>query len=270
MMATDAPASVAAWRLESGGLFMRASDDESGKLARLADVRDWLMYCHEWPMERAAEEILNKLRQAHDAGLQLFIGQAKAYARVLRSDDHMLSLEALRERGGLFGLDERLQGFKGVCNAIINGWLGEYAGYGGSFARVDAVCVRAADAAQLWGWGSVEAATGTAEPVAAVADPLGALDADLRAAFEAVCQRRAASKDVENGARDPWLDPDVETVCKVLKALGRTGAKTIAPLLFMSDSAVRKLAKRKPKAEAKAPTPTANDPFSQAKKRKAA
>lgn len=146
---------VAEWRLNSGGVFMRASDDEGGKLARLADVRDWLMHRHEWPMERAAHEIVEKLRGAYRAGLVLFMGQKKAYARPLRPDDHMLSMEALRERGGLHGLDERLQGFAGVCNAIINGWLGEYAGYGGQFARIDAVCVRAADAALLWGWGAV-------------------------------------------------------------------------------------------------------------------
>lgn len=154
-MNSEPPGQLAEWQLNSGGVFMRASDDEGGKLARLADVRDWLMQRNEWPMERAADEIVGKLRRAHQTGLPLFMGQKKTYARPLRSDDHMLSLEALRERGGLHELDDRLQGFEGVCNAIINGWLGEYAGYGGQFARVDAVCVRAADAAQLWGWGTV-------------------------------------------------------------------------------------------------------------------
>ena len=166
MMAGDGEplSQVAEWRLNSGGVFMRASDDEGGKLARLADVRDWLMHRNEWPMERAAEEIVKKLREAHKAGVPLFMGSKKAYALPLRPDDHMLSPQALQERGGLFGLDERLQGFAGVCNAIINGWLGEYAGYGGTFARIDAVYVRAADAAQLWGWGSAGAVDAVAPP----------------------------------------------------------------------------------------------------------
>ena len=166
MMAMDGEplSQVAEWRLNSGGVFMRASDDEGGKLARLADVRDGLMHRNEWPMERAAEEIVKKLREAHKAGVPLFMGSKKAYALPLRPDDHMLSPQALQERGGLFGLDERLQGFEGVCNAIINGWLGEYAGYGGTFARIDAVCVRAADAAQLWGWGSAGAVDAVAPP----------------------------------------------------------------------------------------------------------
>ena len=62
MMAMDGEplSQVAEWRLNSGGVFMRASDDEGGKLARLADVRDWLMHRNEWPMERAAEEIVKK------------------------------------------------------------------------------------------------------------------------------------------------------------------------------------------------------------------
>ncbi len=247
---------VAEWRLNSGGVFMRASDDEGGKLARLADVRDWLMHRNEWPMERAAEEIVKKLREAHKAGVPLFMGTKKAYALPLRPDDHMLSPQALQERGGLFGLDERLQGFEGVCNAIINGWLGEYTGYGGTFARIDAVCVRAADAAQLWGWGSARVAA----PGAAVADPLGALDAKLRAAFEAVCTRRALSKDVKNGAREPWSSADLETVCSVRSALGRKGAEIIAPLLFMSANAVRKLKKREPQ-EPVTPAHTANNAF---------
>ena len=270
MMAMDGEplSQVAEWRLNSGGVFMRASDDEGGKLARLADVRDWLMHRNEWPMERAAEEIVKKLREAHKAGVPLFMGSKKAYALPLRPDDHMLSPQALQERGGLFGLDERLQGFAGVCNAIINGWLGEYAGYGGTFARIDAVCVRAADAAQLWGWGSVGAGTAAAPtsapmPGAAVADPLGALDAELRAAFEAVCKRRALSKRVKNGAREPWPVDDVETVRKVRETLGRSGAKTIAPMLGMTQDAVRDLLERKAKAKAKAAATTANNPFGQ-------
>jgi hypothetical protein len=130
---------------------------------------------------------------------------------------------------------------------------------------VGRLAVSYAAAHALWGWGSVGAAEAVAPapaPVAAVADPLGALDPDLRAAFEAVCKRRAACKDAENGARELWTDDDVATVCKVRDAMGRTGAKTIAPLLFMSDNNVRKLGKRKPKAQAKAPMPKANDPFS--------
>lgn len=244
MMAIDAPASVAAWRLESGGLFMRASDDESGKLARLADVRDWLMYCHEWPMERAAEEILNKLRQAHDAGLQLFIGQAKAYARVLRSDDHMLSLEALRERGGLFGLDERLQGFKGVCNAIINGWLGEYAGYGGSFARVDAVCVRAADAAQLWGWGSVGAVEAAAPATAhqqAVLQPGDVKDPATLVRYRQQFNGVAAQK------RPAWTSEHRAFLGEAVSLHG--GAAELAKLWGVTAEAVRGQL-RKAKAEA--------------------
>ena len=249
MMAIDAPASVAAWRLESGGLFMRASDDESGKLARLADVRDWLMYCHEWPMERAAEEILNKLRQAHDAGLQLFIGQAKAYARVLRSDDHMLSLEALRERGGLFGLDERLQGFKGVCNAIINGWLGEYAGYGGSFARVDAVCVRAADAAQLWGWGSVGAVEAAA-PAVQVAP-----SADAVNDYATLCQFMQQYKDTKGHERPLWRAEWVAWAHAEVDARGNGKRAAVARELGMSSQALAQVFARHGKAKAKQATP---------------
>lgn len=171
MMPADAtPSQCAAWRLNSGGVFMRASADESGRLARLADIRDWLMQRNEWPMKLAANEILYKLQNAHEKGLELFMGDAKAYARPLRQDDHMLSIDAVRKMGGLRWLDDRLQGFDGVCNAITNSWLGEYAGYGGPFPRVDALCVRLAEAQKLWGWGVPEAASG------AVANPLPPTD----------------------------------------------------------------------------------------------
>ena len=213
MMAGDGEplSQVAEWRLNSGGVFMRASDDEGGKLARLADVRDWLMHRNEWPMERAAEEIVKKLREAHKAGVPLFMGSKKAYALPLRPDDHMLSPQALQERGGLFGLDERLQGFAGVCNAIINGWLGEYAGYGGTFARIDAVCVRAADAAQLWGWGSAGVVDAVAPPPLSLVPtvpspaPAGKLPLKSRApewTGEALARKRKELKLADPKSRD--------------------------------------------------------------------
>ena len=145
------------WRLYSGGHFMRIDGGEHGKLARLADVRDWLMALHEWPMDVAADEVIARLRQAHATGLELFVANPKSYADQLRPDAHMLSREDVEQRGGLRCLDERLLGFEGVCNAILNGWVGEYRGYL-SAPRVDAVCVRAAVAHELWGWGSVAGA----------------------------------------------------------------------------------------------------------------
>lgn len=145
------------WRLYSGGHFMRIDGGEHGKLARLADVRDWLMALHEWPMDVAADEVIARLRQAHATGLELFVANPKSYADQLRPDAHMLSREDVEQRGGLLCLDERLLGFEGVCNAILNGWVGEYRGYL-SAPRVDAVCVRAAVAHELWGWGSVAGA----------------------------------------------------------------------------------------------------------------
>lgn len=148
-----------AWRLYSGGLYMRADDGEAGKLARLADVRNWLMHEHEWPMERAADEIIAGLHKANASGLELFIASSKSHARPLQPDSHMLGCDEVADRGGLRGLDERVLGFSGVCNAITNGWLGEWRGYTeGDARRIDAVCVRAAVALELWGWGTATAA----------------------------------------------------------------------------------------------------------------
>lgn len=145
------------WRIYSGGHFMRIDGGEHGKLARLADVRDWLMALREWPMDVAADEVIARLRQAQATGLELFVAHSKSYALPLRPDAHMLSPEEVAQRGGLRHLDQRLLGFEGVCNAILNGWVGEYRGYL-SAPRVDAVCVRAAVAHELWGWGSVAGA----------------------------------------------------------------------------------------------------------------
>lgn len=237
---------VAGWRLNSGGVFMRASDDEGGKLARLADVRDWLMHRNEWPMERAAEEIVKKLREAHKAGVPLFMGTKKAYALPLRPDDHMLSPQALQERGGLFGLDERLQGFSGVCNAIINGWLGEYAGYGGPFARVDAVCVRAADAAQLWGWGSFGGVEAAAPAVPA------SLPADAVKDYATLCQFMQQYKDKEGYERPWWHAEWVVWVRAELDARGRGKRAAVARELGMSSQALAQVFERQRKAQAQA------------------
>ena len=146
------------WQLYSGGHFMRTDGGEHGKLARLADVRDWLMALHEWPMDVAADEVIARLRQAQATGLELFVAHSKSYALPLRPDAHMLSPEEVEQRGGLRHLDQRLLGFEGVCNAILNGWVGEYRGYVRGAPGVDAVCVRAAVAHALWGWGSVAGA----------------------------------------------------------------------------------------------------------------
>ncbi|WP_367065246.1 hypothetical protein [Oryzisolibacter sp. LB2S] len=151
---------VGEWRLYSGGFFMRTKEGEGGELARLADVRDWLMHRYAWPMDRAADEIIGKLCYANRSGLTLFIADKKRYATRLRPDQSMLSPQALMERGGLRDLDPRLLGFEGVCNAILNGWIGEYRGYTEVSARVDAVCVLVAVAAELWGWGTVAEAGG--------------------------------------------------------------------------------------------------------------
>ena len=258
MMAGDGEplSQVAEWRLNSGGVFMRASDDEGGKLARLADLRDWLMHRNEWPMERAAEEIVKKLREAHKAGVPLFMGSKKAYALPLRPDDHMLSPQALQERGGLFGLDERLQGFSGVCNAIINGWLGEYAGYGGPFARVDAVCVRAADAAQLWGWGTVvDGAAGAAGATA------GQLDRGDVTDFETLCRYLAPYKGKDGSEWPSWEAEWVGYVRAAVKAhdaaSGRGGKAAVGRALGMKSQGqgVTELFRRYPEPKAKQATP---------------
>jgi hypothetical protein len=156
-------------------------------------------------------------------------------------------------------LNDRLEGYFPV---------GEFPTVAKAREILGRLAVPFAAAHELWGWGSVEAAAATTAPVAAVADPLGALDADLRAAFESVCKRRAAFKDVKNGAREPWSDADVETVRKVREALSRSGAKTIAPLLFLTDNALRKLLKREPK-DVEVLEPTANNPFPTSNKRAA-
>ena len=172
---TSGPGSVASpdggpgcWRPYSGGYFMRTDVGEHGKLARLADVRDWLMTLHEWPMDKAADEVVSRLQQAHSTGLELFVSHPKSYALPLRPDAHMLSLEEVEQRGGLRHLDERLQGFEGVCNAILNGWIGEYRGYLRGAPRVDAVCVRTAVAHELWGWGSVAGPAAVVLPLTSV------------------------------------------------------------------------------------------------------
>lgn len=120
----------------------------------------------------------------------------------------------------------------------------------------------------LWGWGTVPAvgSVAAAEPATvAPPDPLATLDAELRKAFEDVCKRRASSKGQNNGARESWPDADVEIVRNVRVALGRTGAKAIAPLLGMKEDSVRDLLDRKQKKKkaTEAPTPTANNPFPQ-------
>ena len=129
---------------------------------------------------------------------------------------------------------------------------------------VGRLAVSYAAAHALWGWGSVGAVKTVAPapaPVEVVADPLGALAPDLRAAFEAVCKRRAAFKGAEKGARGPWADDDVATLRSVREALGHGGAAIIAPLVGISANAVGKLTNRKPRAEAEAPTPEAHNVF---------
>lgn len=157
-MASDVETGAATdkWALYSGGFYMRAADGEDGKLARLVDVRDWLMRRHEWPMDRAANEVISSLNQGVENGCALFIADTKRYAVAMREDAHFLSLDEIKERGGLRHIDERLLGFKGLCNAILNGWVGEYAGYLHS-GRLDAACVTLKDAQELWGWGAVSA-----------------------------------------------------------------------------------------------------------------
>jgi hypothetical protein len=277
-MASDVETGAATdkWALYSGGFYMRAADGEDGKLTRLVDVRDWLMRRHEWPMDRAANEVIAALNQGVENGCALFIADTKRYAVAMREDAHFLSPDEIKERGGLRHIDERLLGFKGLCNAILNGWVGEYAGYLRS-GRLDAACVTLKDAQELWGWGTVAAvgpvATAEPAPVAAPADPLAPLDADLRKSFEDVCKRRASSKDKKNGARESWSAGDVETVRKAREALGRAGAAAIAPLLGMTADAVRDLLDRKQKQRKKevpeAPTPTAHIPFPTTRKRAA-
>lgn len=171
-MASDVETGAATdkWALYSGGFYMRAADGEDGKLARLVDVRDWLMRRHEWPMDRAANEVISALNQGVENGCALFIADTKRYAVAMREDAHFLSLDEIKERGGLRHIDERLLGFKGLCNAILNGWVGEYAGYLHS-GRLDAACVTLKDAQELWGWGTVSAAGSVAAvPVFPLAD----------------------------------------------------------------------------------------------------
>lgn len=211
------------WRLYSGGHFMRIDGGEHGKLARLADVRDWLMALHEWPMNVAADEVIARLRQAHATGLELFVANPKSYADQLRPDAHMLSREDVEQRGGLRCLDERLLGFEGVCNAILNGWVGEYRGYL-SAPRVDAVCVRAAVAHELWGWGSVASPAVGAVP----APPF------LLADFAALVAYRKARKAANEAAGKPrknipWDDGNqLDVLHAEYKRLGKNIAAAVS------------------------------------------
>jgi len=153
MANSDTTDNRGAWRLKSAGLFMRAGDAEADRLVRLADVRDWLMEQHEWPMERAADEVIVKLRKVQESGLELFFADVKRYAYRIGPNASMLSRDEIEARGGYANIDERLLGFEGVCNAILNGWIGEYRGYLSPVSRVDSVCVRIVVAGELWGWG---------------------------------------------------------------------------------------------------------------------
>lgn len=98
-----ADAGTDGWALYSGDAIMRCGPGEGDKLARLADVRDWLMDRNEWPMEVAAAAVITGLRKAHDCGLELFVSDAKRYAAPLRPDTHMLSPEEVRAEAGLRG-----------------------------------------------------------------------------------------------------------------------------------------------------------------------
>lgn len=284
------PPEGSGWQLHSPYGAQRFKDGPDGRLVRLADVVRWLMRVRETsfanavravcaPLEGDTPPLLYRLDRVDDAApedgdhewfkyfpdcedlqsLPTQLANARVAARDMKAwwlmpphelsrlaNDPSYPAEYDETKESPFEYSERTDRAGGPKN----------------------LAVPFAVAHTLWGWGSVgagAAAAPTSAPVpgAAVDDPLGALDAELRAAFEAVCKRRALSKHVKNGAREPWPVDDVETVRKVRETLGRSGAKTIAPMLGMTQDAVRDLLERKAKAKAKAAATTANNPFGQ-------
>ena len=259
---------VDGWRVTGKHGHMAFSVGRAGRLVSLADLVQWLIDAQEMPCSMAVEHVCDKLQDPRAASW-LYLAKRGKLAQPLAVDDDFsyLPLVTFEKRPS----DPKDCGIAGALAYMRDLWGAsaspsecEYMGA----HTLDPLAIRMDVAHALWGWGSVgagAAAAPTSAPVpgAAVADPLAALDAELRAAFEAVCKRRALSKRVKNGAREPWPVDDVETVRKVRETLGRSGAKTIAPMLGMTQDAVRDLLERKAKAKAKAAASTANNPFGQ-------
>lgn len=264
-------------------------------LVRLEDVHAWMMQRHGLPSASAVARVFGAFASDANSAMGMEHGAAKVREFLHLTDlsgyadpvSEFAGRHSLREVARLVpcvthshferGTPEALMYSMGLMagevwaphavdidlNERLEGYMpdGEFPTVAKAREIVGRLAVPYAAAYELWGWGSVGSVEAVAPaPVVAAVDPLGALDADLRAAFEAVCKRRAASKDAKNGAREPWPDDDVETVRKVRAALGRSGAETIAPLLSVAANGLRELLRRK-STDAKSPTPTANVPF---------
>lgn len=260
---------AAGWALKGEHGHMAFETTKAGRLVSLKALVHCLMDSQEMPCTMAVDAVCDKLQDPRAASWLYLVAHGKL-AQPLAGDDDFSYLPVVTwdKRPS----DPKDCGVAGALAHMRDLWGASASpsecNYMGAHT-LDPLAIRMDVAHALWGWGSVGTAEAVAPapapvPVVAIADPLGALDADLRAAFEAVYKRRAAFKDVKNGAREPWPDDDVETVRKVREALGRSGAKTMAPLLCMADNGLRELLRRKPK-DAQAPTPTANHPFPTAK-----
>lgn len=259
---------VEGWRITGKHGHMAFSVGKAGRLVGLADLVQWLIDTQDVPCSIAVEDVCQKLR-APDAASWLYMVEPGKLARQLTSKDDFSYLPFF-----VLGAEREVNpkdcGLTGVLLYMREYWADSSSpiecDYMGAHT-LEPLAIRMDVAHALWGWGSVGTTvavvpTSAPAPGAAVADPLGGLDAELRAAFEAVCKRRAPFKDVKNGAREPWLDDDVETLRRVRDALGRSWAKTIAPLFDVTESALRKLVNREAK-EPEVPAPTANNPFGQ-------
>jgi hypothetical protein len=262
------------WALKGKHGYMAFDGTDAGRLVLLQDIVQWRMQSKPCTLCIAVKDVIDDL-SATWAAQWLYIVKPGDYAQQMRADDcfsaecsywESLKADSVNQSSGLTGLLHAMRE-----NWCADGWPSPEQVKRKGLQLLESVAIRMDVAHALWGWGSVgaaEAAAPAPAPVAAVADPLGARDADLRAAFEAVCKRRAVSKDKKNGAREAWSEADVEVVRKVREALGRTGAATIAQLLGMTADSVRDLLSRKSKT-AEVTALKCNDPFSQTKQKRA-
>lgn len=284
MMATDAAPAVTppeGWCDQSPFGVLKTACGE--RLARLEDVHAWLMRRDGMPSASAVARVFgvfvsdanSEIGMKHGAAkvrASLYLTDLSGYAESVRGFAGRFFLREMAnlvpyvphhhfDRGTVAALMYSLGLMAGEVwapheveidlNDRLDGYCAE--GYFPTVAKAREVlgrfAVPFAMAHELWGWGTVAMPDAAPVPAsaAALADPLAALDVSLRQAFDAVCKRRASSNGAKNGAREAWLDADVETVRQVKEALGRSGARTIAPLLYMEANGLRELLRRKAK-----------------------
>lgn len=271
------------WQPHSPYGLQRFKDGPDGRVVRLADVVRWLMQAREMsfasavravcaPLEGNAPPLVYRLDPVEDAKAE---DEPSKWLRFFSGTEDLEELPPRVARARLAARDMKaswlMKPHELVRLVNVPGGSTEYDEtketpfeFSERSDRVGGPCTLAvsfAEAHALWGWGTVTVPDAAPAP----ADPLAALGAELRQDFDAVCKRRESSRGAKNGAREAWLDADVETVRKVKEALGRTGAKTMASLLGMSADSVRDLLQRKSPAPVAAPI--ASDPFNQAKRR---